>query len=143
MKKDIIKGAGLMVIGVLSISAAGQTKKAPNVVFVLADEWRAQATGFNGYKNVSTPNLDKLAGKAVNFTNTISSCPVCCPFCASLMTGQYPLTTGVFVNDVQLNPEAQSFPKIFKAAGYQTAYIGKWHMDGVLEFCRKLCRKPV
>jgi len=119
-----------MVFGVLSISAIGQTKKAPNVVFVLADEWRAQATGYNGDENVSTPNLDKLATKAVNFTNTISSCPVCCPYRASLMTGQYPLTTGVFVNDVQLNPEAQSFPKIFKAAGYQTAYIGKWHIDG-------------
>ncbi len=119
-----------MIIGALSISAPGQTKRAPNVVFVLADEWRAQATGYNGDKNVSTPNLDKLATKAVNFTNTISSCPVCCPYRASLLTGQYPLSTGVFVNDVQLNPEAQSFPKIFKAAGYETSYIGKWHIDG-------------
>ncbi len=130
MKLNLIKGVGMMVFGALSVAAFGQTTKAPNVVFVLADEWRAQATGFNGDTNVSTPNLDKLASRGVNFTNTISSCPVCCPYRASLLTGQYPLTTGVFVNDVQINPESQSLAKVFKAAGYQTAYIGKWHIDG-------------
>ena len=112
------KSAGLMMLGALAISVSGQVKKSPNVVFVLADEWRAQDVGFNGNKEVMTPNLDRLAGEAVNFTNTISSCPVCCPYRGTLLTGQYPLTTGVFVNDVQLNPEAQSLGKIFKSAGY-------------------------
>jgi arylsulfatase A-like enzyme len=102
----------------------------PNVIIVLADEWRAQDTGFNGNMDVLTPNLDKLAKKAVNFTNTISCCPVCCPYRASLLTGQYPLTTGVFVNDVMLNPDANSLGKIFNDKGYSTAYIGKWHLDG-------------
>lgn len=124
------KSAGLVILGALAISVGGQVKKLPNVVFVLADEWRAQDVGFNGNKDVETPNLDKLAKRAVNFTNTISTSPVCCPYRGSLLTGQYPLTTGVFVNDVQLNPEATSMAKIFKSAGYQTAYIGKWHLDG-------------
>jgi arylsulfatase A-like enzyme len=66
----------------------------------------------------------------VNFTNTISSCPVCCPYRATLLTGQYPITNGVFLNDVLLNPEAPTLGKVFKEAGYQTAYIGKWHLDG-------------
>jgi len=79
---------------------------------------------------VLTPNLDKLAEKAVNFTNTIATTPVCCPYRGSLLTGQYPLTHGVFVNDVMLNPEARTLGKSFKAAGYETAYIGKWHLDG-------------
>lgn len=130
METNFIKGVGLMVLGAVSITSFGQIKKAPNVVFVFADEMRAQATGFNGDPNVLTPNLDQLASHAVNFTNTISSCPVCCPYRASLLTGQFPLTTGVFVNDVQINPESESLGKVFKAAGYQTAYIGKWHVDG-------------
>ncbi len=130
MKLNFNKNAGLIILGALSISAGGQVKKSPNVVFVLADEWRARDIGFNGNTDVLTPNLDKLAGRAVNFTNTISTCPVCCPYRGSLLTGQYPLTTGVFVNDVQLNPEAESLAKVFKSAGYQTAYIGKWHLDG-------------
>jgi len=96
----------------------------------LADEWRAQATGFNGDANVKTPNLDLLATKAHNFTNTISCCPVSGPYRASLLTGLYPLTTKFIVNDVELNPETPSLGKIFKKAGYETAYIGKWHLDG-------------
>lgn len=121
---------GMALLGLIAISATGQARKSPNVVFVLADEWRAQDVGYNGNKDVLTPNLDRLADKAINLTNTISTCPVCCPYRASLLTGQYPLTTGVFVNDVLLNPEAQSLGKVFKEAGYQTAYIGKWHVDG-------------
>ncbi len=130
MKIQLNKSIGFVLVGALASSVSGQTRKAPNVVFILADEWRAQDVGYNGNKDVLTPNLDRLAGKSVNFTNTISACPVCCPYRASLLTGQYPLTTGVFVNDVQLNPEAQSLGKVFKASGYKTAYIGKWHIDG-------------
>jgi hypothetical protein len=104
------------MLGFLSFSGNGQVKKAPNVVFVLTDEWRAQDVGYNGNKDVLTPNLDKLAQKAVNFTNTIATTPVCCPYRGSLLTGQYPLTHGVFVNDVLLNPEANTLGKSFKAA---------------------------
>jgi arylsulfatase A-like enzyme len=130
MELNLRKSSGLVIFGVISASAVGQALNAPNVVFVLADEWRAQDLGYNGNKDVLTPNLDKLARKSVNFTNTISMCPVSCPYRASLLTGQYPLTTGVFVNDVMLNPEVPGMAKVFKAAGYQTSYIGKWHLDG-------------
>jgi arylsulfatase A-like enzyme len=130
MKININETVGLAILSIIYVSADGQARKAPNVVFVLADEWRGMDVGYNGNKDVITPNLDRLAGKAVNFTNMISCCPVCCPYRGSLLTGQYPLTNGVFVNDVQLNPEAPTIAKVFKAAGYQTAYIGKWHLDG-------------
>ena len=120
---------GILFLTVVPFYSTGQTGQ-PNVVLVLADEWRAQDTGYNGNRDVMTPNLDKLARQSVNFSNAISGCPVCCPYRASLMTGQYPLTTGVFVNDVMLDPDARSLGKIFKEAGYQTAYIGKWHLDG-------------
>ena len=136
MKSTIIKQAVIstFALSIFSAGAAGKVSKRvsikPNVVFVLADEWRYQSLGCNGNKDVQTPNLDRLASHAVNFTNAISTCPVCCPYRGSFLTGQYPLTTGVFVNDVQLNPEVLTISKVFKAAGYQTAYIGKWHLDG-------------
>ncbi len=105
-------------------------EQAPNIVFVFADQWRAQATGYNGDVNARTPNLDNLAGESIRLTNAISGQPVCSPYRASMLTGQYPMTHGVFMNDVCLNPEATTLAKVMKKAGYDTAYIGKWHLDG-------------
>ncbi len=104
--------------------------KQANVIFVFADQWRAQATGYAGDPNVRTPNLDRLAGESINFRNAISCCPVCTPYRANLVTGQYPLTHGVFLNDVCPDTDAVSLADAFKAGGYDTGYIGKWHIDG-------------
>lgn len=102
----------------------------PNVIFVFADQWRAQATGYAGDPNVQTPHLDALARESVNFSQAVSGCPVCAPYRASLMTGQYPTTHGVFLNDVGLGTDSMKLAEAFAAGGYDTAYIGKWHLDG-------------
>ncbi|WP_422083586.1 sulfatase [Ulvibacterium sp.] len=105
-------------------------KNRPNVLILFTDQWRAQATGYAGDPNVRTPYLDSLASVSVNFKNAVSGMPVCSPFRASLLTGQRPLTHGVFMNDVQLDTNAVTMGKIFSNAGYDTGYIGKWHLDG-------------
>jgi arylsulfatase A-like enzyme len=102
----------------------------PNVIILLADQWRAQAFGYAGNRDVKTPKIDKFAEESINFTNAVSGCPVCSPYRASLITGQYPITHGVFVNDVCLRDSENSIARSFSAAGYDTAYIGKWHLDG-------------
>jgi arylsulfatase A-like enzyme len=102
----------------------------PNVLFVIADEWRAQATGYSGDPNARTPALDRLAAESVNFENAVSGHPVCCPYRASLMSGQYPLTHGIFLNDEEFKPKHSTLGQAFMHAGYQTGYIGKWHLYG-------------
>ena len=102
----------------------------PNIVFVFGDEWRMQATGYNGDPNCHTPVLDALASQSVNVTHAVAGAPVCSPYRASLLTGQYPLTHGVYINDVQLDPTCSSIARALKAGGYDTAYIGKWHVHG-------------
>ncbi len=102
----------------------------PNVVYILTDQWRASAFGYAGDSNVKTPNLDRFAKEAVNFSNAVTVCPVCTPHRASLMTGRYPTSTGMFLNDVWLPDSELCMAEIFKSAGYQTAYYGKWHLDG-------------
>ena len=129
----IAAGAGLGAAWVASApgcARAGADPRKPNLVFVLADQWRAQAAGYAGDPNARTPNLDRLARESVHFTNAVSCCPVCSPFRACLMTGRYPLTHGVFMNDVCLSTDAVSLAQAFAGAGYGTAYIGKWHLDG-------------
>jgi len=107
-----------------------QIHKSPNVVFVFADQWRAQDIGFAGNNDVITPYLDKLAAESLCFMNAVSCMPVSTPYRASLLTGQYAHTHGLFLNDVQLNPQANSIAKQYKSAGYNTAYVGKWHLNG-------------
>jgi arylsulfatase A-like enzyme len=104
----------------------------PNLLFVFADQWRAQSTGYAGDPNLhgKTPHLDRLAQESVNLVNAVSTVPVCTPYRASLLTGQYALTHGLFMNDASLNPELTTIGKVFKSAGYDTGYVGKWHVDG-------------
>ena len=102
----------------------------PNVVILLTDQWRLQAFGYAGNSQVRTPNIDRLAGESVNFRNAVSGYSVCCPWRASFLTGQYPLTHGVIVNDVPISGDPVGLGDAFKAAGYDTAFIGKWHVDG-------------
>src|SRR5262245_50953987 len=100
----------------------------PNILFVIADQWRAQAFGFAGDSNVQTPHLDRFERECVNFTQAVAGTPVCSPTRASLLTGQRPQTHGVFLNDVPLSTNAVTLPKELKRAGYDTGCIGKWHI---------------
>ncbi|MGK6352564.1 sulfatase family protein [Parapedobacter sp. DT-150] len=125
----------VITIGPLASSAASQptpvdTLERPNVIVIMADQWRAQAIGQHGDPNVKTPHLDALATSGVDFINAVSGIPVCTPARASFLTGQRPLRNGVFMNDVQLDTNALSLAKVFRKAGYATACIGKWHIDG-------------
>lgn len=119
--------AGLAVTAALFAAAA---PAAPNILLVVADQWRAQAFGYAGDPNVRTPNLDRFERESVNFTQAVSGMPVCTPMRATLLTGQRPLTHGLFLNDVSLRTDSVSLAKELKAAGYDTACIGKWHIDG-------------
>lgn len=102
----------------------------PNIVFILADQWRAEAFGYAGNPDVKTPQIDRLERDGIRFLNAVSGMPVCCPARASLLTGQRPLTHGVFMNDVPLASNAVTVAKVLRDSGYDTAYIGKWHLDG-------------
>lgn len=132
-RRDFIKSMGMTATS-LSISrySFGESikMKRPNVVFVFGDQWRLQATGYAGDPDVKTPNLDKLSSEGINFTHAVAGCPVCSPYRASLLTGRYAHNHGVFVNDVYLQPDPNSMGNAYKSAGYDTAYIGKWHVDG-------------
>jgi arylsulfatase A-like enzyme len=109
---------------------SAESAERPNILFILPDQWRAQAFGFAGDPNAKTPNLDRLQRESVWFINAVAGIPVCCPTRASIMTGQRPLTHGVFLNDVPLSTNATTLAEALRTAGYATGYIGKWHLDG-------------
>lgn len=122
----------LLVLGTALLTSCTEQApaKQPNIVYVFADQWRASSVGYTSDPNIKTPNLDKLASQSLDFTNCVSVNPVCTPYRAALMTGRFPTTTGMFVNDLYLPSEELCMAEIFGQAGYNTAYIGKWHLDG-------------
>ncbi|HPD18001.1 MAG TPA: sulfatase [Planctomycetota bacterium] len=132
-RRDFLRAASLSA-GACAVGAAAPARAAParppNVVFVFADEWRAHDFGFAGNADVPTPHFDAMARDSLCCSSMISGCPVCTPYRASLLTGQYWLTHGLFYNDKPLGNRAVSLAQAFKAAGYDTAYVGKWHVDG-------------
>ena len=102
----------------------------PNIVFVFADQLRSQELSCYGGVNIQTPNFDRLAKEGIKLTNAYSTYPICTPFRGMLLTGLYPLNSGISNNDHPLNPNLPSFARACKEYGYTTAYIGKWHLDG-------------
>lgn len=122
--------AGLLVCPRSSRASVLKKEKRPNLVFVFADQWRAQDTGYAGNTDIYTPNIDKLATESLNFKYAVSCMPVSTPYRATLLTGQYAQTHGLFLNDVTLNPEANTIGKVYKSEGYNTGYVGKWHING-------------
>lgn len=121
-----------MALGIIMLSGCQKAKKEPkpNIVYILTDQWRGSALGYAGDPNVQTPNLDAFSKEAVNFTNAVSVTPVCTPHRAALLTGRYPTTTGMFLNDVYMPSEELCMAEMLKAEGYNTGYLGKWHLDG-------------
>ena len=102
----------------------------PNIIFVFADQLRASSLGYAGEEEVITPNFDRFARKNAYFETAVSIFPVCTPYRGSLLTGRAPTSTGLVLNDLALSTSETSIAHAAKTAGYDTAYIGKWHLDG-------------
>lgn len=119
----------LLLIGV--VRAADR----PNVIFLLADDQGSADLGSYGSEDLATPHLDALAARGVRFSQFYSAAPVCSPSRAGVLTGRYPVRAGVPGNCASqaggkgaLPPEEITMAEMFKAAGYATAQIGKWHL---------------
>lgn len=106
-----------------------------NIIFYFSDQQRWDTCGCYGQPLNITPTLDFLAGQGVKFENAFSPQPVCGPCRALFQTGKYPTETGCFRNNIMLPPGVKTLAEYIEEAGYETAYIGKWHLasDGELE----------
>ena len=104
--------------------------KLPNILFIYADQMRADAMGCAGNPIVKTPNINRLAYEGVRFDNAFVSYPLCTPFRGSFLTGKYAHATGLYSNHFPI-PTGQTFVStLLKNVGYRTGYIGKWHLYG-------------
>jgi arylsulfatase A-like enzyme len=134
-RRGFVKTLGLAAAGLTLQSGIGpaqrhNTDKAqrPNLLFLLADQLGYTRCGYAGDKKARTPNIDRLASQGVNFCNAVSNTPVCAAYRASLFTGKYTTTTGMVINELRMRMDHECFGHVLTHSGYQTAYIGKWHL---------------
>jgi arylsulfatase A-like enzyme len=129
MKPPIAKLSLLAVFTVLSASAARAADRRPNILFLVADEFRHDCLGVAGHSVVKTPSFDRLAREGVRLTRAYVAAPVCSPSRATLFTGRYPQVHGVRRNNLAFAPGEVVLPVILKAHGYTTGMIGKLHLQ--------------
>ena len=100
----------------------------PNVLVILADDHRHDALGFAGHPFLETPHLDRLRAGGAHCANAVVTTSLCSPSRASILTGLYAHNHGVTDNYNPPRPGLRWFPEHLQTAGYETAYVGKWHM---------------
>ena len=126
-----------LTIALLLSSHSVFAQKKPNLLIIIADQWRGQAIGFLGKEKVKTPFIDSFSKQSLMLTQMISNFPLCSPARAMLMTGNWPFKNHVYTNvnsastpfGVQLSADAVCWSDVLKKDGYSNGYIGKWHLD--------------
>ena len=113
---------------VLAVRTAEAKSARPNILFMLTDDQRWDAIGLAGNKVLKTPNMDRLGKEGVYFPNAFCTTSLCSPSRASILSGLYAHNHGVVNNFTEYPTELKSFPLVLQGEGYDTAYIGKWHM---------------
>ncbi len=102
----------------------------PNIIVILVDDLRWDELGFLGHPYLETPNIDRLAREGAYFANAFHAVPLCSPNRASILTGQYPTRHGIIDNVARnlASHRLETFPRALQSDGYETAFLGKWHM---------------
>ncbi|WP_300598620.1 sulfatase [Niabella sp.] len=131
------KISGWMLALMLPLMAAAQPgtgkKKRPNIVYIMSDDHGYQAVSAYGYGLNHTPHIDRLAKEGVLFTQATVTNSLCAPSRAVLLTGKHSFINGKIDNESRFDWNQDNFAKQLQQHGYQTALIGKIHMDGLLQ----------
>ncbi|MDT0554038.1 sulfatase family protein [Urechidicola vernalis] len=125
------KSVFLTLLVLLSFSSLrGQDKvlEKPNILLIITDQHHVDAMSCVGNTYLKTPNIDKLAGDGVLFSNNYVTQPLCLPFRSSLQTGRYPHQIGTIRNGLKIKEGNAFLGNLVKSAGYTSDYIGKWHV---------------
>ncbi len=119
------------VIFLFSCSIKNQKQRHPNILFIMSDDHAYRAISAYGHELNHTPNIDRLATEGAIFTRACVTNSICAPSRAVMLTGKHSFVNGKVDNMLPFDWNQPNFPKLMQANGYQTAMIGKIHLDGI------------
>lgn len=138
MNRILLNSLALFTTGTSILGCTSEKEESiqPNILFIFSDDHASHAIGAYGpkhnnpelHKFVQTPNLDRLAQEGMLFTNVFCGNSICGPSRATILTGKHSHLNGMLNNDTIFNNAQQTFPKLLQQCGYETAWIGKWHL---------------
>ncbi len=119
-----------------SICFSQETVKKPNIIVIFSDDHALQAISAYGSPHIKTPNIDRIANEGAIFKNTFCTNSICGPSRAVLLTGKYNHLNGQYDNrtETRINTGQPMFPKYLQENGYETSWIGKWHINNHPQF---------
>ncbi|MGQ9456129.1 MAG: sulfatase family protein [Armatimonadota bacterium] len=121
--------AGTIALPLFNIISKHSDSEKPNFLLILTDDHRWDWLGCSGHPWFRSPNIDRIAQEGARFANAFATTSLCSPSRASFLTGKYAHSHGVKDNQTPLNPRITTFAQLLQKDGYDTAFIGKWHMD--------------
>ena len=114
-------------LSILGCSDKGETKRKPNILFIMSDDHAYQAISAYDDRLIQTPNIDRIANEGMLFTNACVTNSICAPSRAVILTGKHSHLNGKIDNKAKFDDTQITFPQLFQKAGYQTAMFGKLH----------------
>ena len=124
--RQVILMVGLVTLSILTPQSSAAER--PNIVFIFTDDHCEQALSAYDPSRITTPNMDRIANEGIRFNRCYVTNSICGPSRAVIQTGKYSHLNGFTRNGNTFNGDQQTFPKLLRAAGYQTAIVGKWHL---------------
>jgi arylsulfatase A-like enzyme len=128
MQQKLSRRAVFPLFAAAPAAFAQQPRKRPNIVFIMSDDHASHAISAYGSKINKTPHLDRLAATGMRFDNCFVTNSICTPSRGVIMTGLYSHLSGIKTLSDQIDPDKPNVAKMLRAAGYQTAIVGKWHL---------------
>lgn len=135
MKNNVLSTLLLPVAAISSFTGCvakqkdNKPEKRPNIILIMTDDHTTQAISCYGSRLMRTPNLDRIANEGMRFDNCYVSNAISGPSRACILTGKMSHINGFTDNSQTFDGDQETFPKLLQKSGYQTAMIGKWHLN--------------